>query len=253
MLKTFCAGANLRALLQSGSCPTALKAAVPILERQWNQNRRTGAIGEVNNLGNLEIRKVGNGRQVLIPREHYQTVFQTALKFKGRSQTLTETSNSVFLNAQSHKHISIAGRMFATKRQLPRNAEVFFQPSEGGSLIPGLIDNIFSIEHDDDDVFILCIHPRKPVRRIDNPFSRFPDFGAEFWSAELGSLMYIPATQPSYHSQSHLWTKGIMVLKPVSLIRVNLSQTYSTPIDNQRPLETPGSWTMERHVHSCKW
>jgi hypothetical protein len=32
MLKTFCAGANLRALLQSESCPTALKAAVPILE-----------------------------------------------------------------------------------------------------------------------------------------------------------------------------------------------------------------------------
>ena len=39
MLKTFCAGANLRALLKSKSCPTVLKAVVPILEQQWNQNQ----------------------------------------------------------------------------------------------------------------------------------------------------------------------------------------------------------------------
>jgi hypothetical protein len=215
MLKTFCAGANLRALLQSESCPTSLKAAVPILERQWNQNRQTGTIGEVNNLGNHEIRKVENGRQVLLPREQYQAVFQTS--FKSRSKALPETSDGVFLNAQSHKHISIAGRIFATKRQLPRNAEVFFQSSEGGSPIPGVIDRIFSIHADSEDVFVLCIHPRKPLpKRVHNPFSRFPDFGAELWSTELGSVINIPATQPLYHSQSRLWAKGIMVLKPVS-------------------------------------
>ena len=110
MLKTFCAGANLRALLQSESCPTALKAAVPILERQWNQNRRTGTIGEINNLGNRQIQKVGNGQKVLLPRERYQTVFQTA--FKNASKTFPETSsNGAFLNAQSHKNISIGGRL----------------------------------------------------------------------------------------------------------------------------------------------
>lgn len=133
-----------------------------------------------------------------------------------RSQRLQMTN---FLFGQRHKHISIAGRVFATKSQLSRNAEVFFQPSEGGSLIPGVIDSIFSIDADGEDVFVLCIHPRKPViRGINNPFSRFPDFGAEFWSTELGSAMYIPVTQPLYHSQSRLWAKGIMILKPVSLI-----------------------------------
>jgi hypothetical protein len=216
MLKTFCAGANLRALLQSESCPTALKVAVPILERQWNQNRRTGTIGEVNNLGNYEIRKVGNGRQIFLLREEYQAVFQTA--FKSRSKAWPETSDA-YLNGQSHKHISIAGRIFATKRQLPRNAKVFFQSSEGGRPIPGVIDSIFSIGADSEDVFVLCIHPRKPVlKEVHNPFSRFPDFGAELWSTELGSIMHIPATQPLYHSQSRLWAKGIMVLKPVSVI-----------------------------------
>ena len=216
MLKTFCAGANLRALLQSESCPTALKTAVPILERQWKQNRRTGTIGEVNNLGNREIQKVENGRQILLPREQYQPIFQTA--FKSASKAFPETSKGTFLTAQSHKHISIGGKVFATKRQLLRNAEVFFQHGEDGSLIPGVIDRIFSIGDDGEDVFVLCIQPRNPVGRIDNPFSRFPDFGAEFWSTELGSVMHIPATQPLYHSQSRLWAKGIMILKPVSLI-----------------------------------
>ena len=39
MLKTFCAGANLKALLQGDRCPSALKMAVPLLERKWNQGR----------------------------------------------------------------------------------------------------------------------------------------------------------------------------------------------------------------------
>jgi hypothetical protein len=217
MLKTFCAGANLRALLQSKSCPTALKAAVPILERQWNQNRRTGTIGGVNSLGNRQIQKVGNGRRVLIPRELYQTVFQTA--FKNASKTFPETSSEgAFLIAQSHNHISIGGRIFATNRQLLWNAEVFFRPSEDESLVPGVIYSIFSIGGDGEDVFILCVRLRKPIGTIDNPFSRFPDFGAEFWSTELGSTVHIPATQPLYHSQSRLWAEGIMILKPVSLI-----------------------------------
>jgi hypothetical protein len=34
MLKTFCAGTNLKALLQNNGCPSALKMAVPILERK---------------------------------------------------------------------------------------------------------------------------------------------------------------------------------------------------------------------------
>ena len=39
MLKTFCAGANLKALLQGNRCPSALKMAVPLLERKWDQGQ----------------------------------------------------------------------------------------------------------------------------------------------------------------------------------------------------------------------
>ena len=124
----------------------------------------------------------------------------------------------MFLKAQSHKHISTVGKVFATKNQLPQNAQVFFQPSEGESLIPEVIDGIFSIGDDDKEVFVLCIQPRKPVGEINNPFSCFPDFGTEFWLTKVGSIIQISVMQPLYHSQSHLWAKGIMVLKSVSLI-----------------------------------
>ena len=217
MLKTFCASANLRALLQSESCPTVLNAAVPILEQQWNQDWQTRMIGEINHLRNHEIWKLRNGWQILLPCKQYEAIFQTA--FKNALKALPETTKGMFLKAQSHKHISTVGKVFATKNQLPQNAQVFFQPSEGESLIPEVIDGIFSIGDDDKEVFVLCIQPRKPVGGINNPFSCFPDFGTKFWLTELGSIIGIPAMQPLYHSQSHLWTKGIMILKPVSFIR----------------------------------
>ena len=119
---------------------------------------------------------------------------------------------------QSHKHISIGGRLFATKSQLLRNTEVFFQSSEDKSLIPEVIESIFSIGGNCKEVFVLCVQPRKPVERINNPFSHFPDFGTKFWSTESASIVHILATQPLYHSQICLCAKGIMILKLVSLI-----------------------------------
>jgi hypothetical protein len=94
----------------------------------------------------------------------------------------------------------------------------FFQFSEDKSPVPGVIESIFSIGGDGKEVFVLCVQLRKPVERINNPFSHFLDFGAKFWSTELGSIVHIPATQPLYHSQSCLWVKEIMILKQVSLI-----------------------------------
>ena len=153
---------------------------------------------------------------MLLPCKQYEISFQTA--FKSILKVLPETSKGTFLNAESHKHISIAGRIFATKTQLAQNAKVFFQPSKGESLMPRVIDGIFSIGDNGEDVFVLCIQPRKPVERIDNLFSCFPDFGAKFWSTELNDVMHIPVMHLLYHSQGCLWAKGIMVLKPVSLI-----------------------------------
>jgi len=232
MLKTFCAGANLKALLQGDRCPSALKMAVPLLERKWDQGRRTGTVGELKNLGKSETRKVGNGKRVLIPRKIYDNAFRTA--FEEASRTLPRAQDVVFRTAQKHERVAIGGRLFATKDRSRSNAEIFFKPLDCEDLLPGVIAGIFSIEDGDEEVFVLNIQPRKPApASIINPFARYPDFGAQLWSTEFeDDIMYIPATQPICHSESRTWVKGVVVLKAVTSVSL---QSFQLSRDLQYP------------------
>lgn len=224
MLKTFCAGANLKALLQGDRCPSALKMAVPLLERKWDQGRRTGTIGELNNLGNSETRKVDNGKRVLIPRKIYDNAFHIA--FEEASRTLPRAQDVDFRSAQKHERVTIGGRLFATKNRFRRNAEVFFKPLDCEDLLPGVIAGITSIEDGDQEVFVLSIQPRKPAPAcIENPFARYPDFGAQLWSTEFDEeIVCIPATQPICHSESRMWVKGVVVLKAITSVGLQTCQ-----------------------------
>ena len=216
MLKTFCAGANLKALLQSDRCPSALKMAVPILERKWEQGRRSGTIGELNNLENTETRKVDKGKRVLIPRKIYDNAFRIA--FEEASRTLPCTQDADFRYAQKHERVTIGGRLFALKNRSRSSAEVFFKPHDGDDLLPGVIAGITSIEDGDQEVFVLAIQPRKPApaHTID-PFARYPDFGAQLWSTEFEEeITCISATQPICHSESRAWDTGVVVLKAIT-------------------------------------
>ena len=230
MLKTFCAGANLKALLQSEKCPSALKMAVPLLERKWDQGRRTGTIGELNNLGISDIRKVENGRQVSIVRKIYDNAFRHA--FEDASRTLPRTQDVEYRSAKLHQRVTIGGRLFATKNRSRCNAEVFFKPLNCEDLMPGVITGITSIEDSDQEIFVLSIYPRKPAPECTiNPFARYPDFGAELWSTEFEKeFMIIPATQPICHSESRTWDTGVAVLKAITSVgfqTCQFIQTYS--------------------------
>jgi hypothetical protein len=226
MLKTFCAGANLKALLQSDRCPSVLKLAVPLLERKWNQDRRMGTIGDLNNLGNSETQKVDNGKRVLIPRKIYDNAF--CIAFEDASRTLPHAPDVSFRSAQKHERVTIGGKLFATKNRSRRNAEVFFKPLDCEDLLPGVIAAIISIEDGGQEVFVLSIQPRKPASEgIINPFARYPDFGAELWSTEFEEeIMCIPATQPICHSESRTWVTGVVVLKAITSVGLQLCQIF---------------------------
>jgi hypothetical protein len=219
MLKTFCAGANLKALLQGDRCPSALKMAIPLLERKWNQGQRTGTIGELNSLGNSgETRKVDNGKQVLLLRKVYDDAFRIA--FEKISRKLPGAQDDNFRSAKKHQQVAIGGKIFETKNRSRCNAEVFFKPLDCEELLPGVIAGIVSIENDNEEVFILTIQPRKPAPAcVVNPFARYPDFGAQLWSTDFEEdIVCIPATQPICHSESRTWVKGIVVLKAISSV-----------------------------------
>ena len=196
-----------------------------------DQGRRTGTIGELNNLENSETQKVDKGKRVLIPRKIYDNAFRIA--FEEASRTLPQAQDVNFRYAQKHERVTIGGRMFTLKNRSRRNAEVFFKPLDGDDL-PGVIAGINSIEDGNQEVFVLAIQPRKPAPAcIINPFARYPDFGAQLWSTEFEEeIMCIPATQPICHSESRTWVTGVVVLKaitPVGLQTCQFLQTYSIP------------------------
>ena len=114
MLKTFCAGANLKALLQGDRCCSALKMAVPILERKWDQGQQMGTTGELNNLGNSgETRKVDNGKEVFLHRKIYDNTF--CIVFGKVSRTLPHAQDNNLRSAKKHDQMTIGGKLFATK------------------------------------------------------------------------------------------------------------------------------------------
>jgi len=240
MLKTFCAGANLKALLQGDRCPSALKMAVPILERKWDQGQQTGTIGELNSLGNSgETRKVDNGKEVLLHRKPYDNAFRIA--FEKVSRTLPRAQDYNFRYAKKHDRVTIGGKLFATKNRSRCNAEIFFKPLDNENLLPGVISGIVSIEAGDQDVFVLSIQPRKPAPACTiNPFARYPDFGAQLWSTEFeDEMVCIPATQPICHSESRTWATGVVVLKAISSVGFQICQflkTYRIPLGDLNDL-----------------
>jgi hypothetical protein len=214
MLKTFYAGANLKALLQSERCPAVLKAAVPLLQKKWDQDRRTGTMGEVHNLGNIEIRRLDDGKKV-IPTKLWEVAFERF--FSGHSKALPSD------RLRLHKRVMIAGRIFASEAQSRRDAEVFFEHPDSRQLVPGVIAGIYSMENGNEELFMLSVKARKPPSsQIPNPFSRYPDFNAELWSTEFETeTVRIPATQPICHSQSLPWAKHILVLKPIKSVSIS--------------------------------
>ena len=111
MLKTFCAGTNSKALLKGNRCPSALRMAVPILERKWDQGQWTGTIGELNNLGNSgEIWKVDNGKEVSLHRKIYDNAFHIA--FEKVSRTLPHVQDNSFRSTKKHDWMTIGGKLF---------------------------------------------------------------------------------------------------------------------------------------------
>jgi hypothetical protein len=214
MMKSFCAGANLKALLQGEMCPDILKLAVPLLEKKWGQDRRQGTMNTLWNLGDVATERLGKGMKTTLSVQEYKGAFDVG--FADRYEASWDTSGEMF-SATSHKRVAIGGRTFATKDQSSRDSEIYFKALEGDSPVAGIIASIFSVVDGEREVFVLLVYPRKPApAHAVNPFARYPDFGAEVWSDELEARpICIPTTRRMYHVQLRPWSKGLVVLKPI--------------------------------------
>lgn len=136
---------------------------------------------------------------------------------------LTQGLESTF---HEHPRYTIRGNEFATQHTTLRNSTVFYQPTDGTALVPGVIRQIFSSSSNPDQVF-LAIHRHLPAHwqlGDYDPFTAFPDFGAGIWSKETHDRVeVIPSTRRLYATDLRTWDEDKCVMKPVIEVRAMTS------------------------------
>jgi len=66
---------------------------------------------------------------------------------------------------------------------------------------------------------LLAVQQYKPLvatEHIDNPFTRFKDFGAGLWYGTTDKVEIITPSQKICHAIHQKWDKGILVMRPLN-------------------------------------
>lgn len=200
MMRSFCAGTNLKAYLHREDCAPVLKMSLPILNPVLQKQEFQNASHDSTCLPPVDKKDMlsSETRAALTRANEQLSRLQRSL--------LAEESRRV-------ESLVINGLHFTTRSHLVRNSAVLFRPLNSQALVPGYIDSIRvckSGEHWVSVRRLLGLSPPLPT----NPFNLYPEFGAELWSDKLSpSIEVIPVSQPMYHCASQPWSKGVLVVK----------------------------------------
>lgn len=121
-----------------------------------------------------------------------------------------------------HNRHTIRDIEYATRTTSIRDSAIFFNLVDGNNLVPGFIQDIFSvpIQRGNEDIiaqYFFVIRRYLPLTPpFDNPFLLHADFGAELWSDKVAEdVEVVPTSRPICHSIGRKWDTGILVLKPL--------------------------------------
>jgi len=119
-----------------------------------------------------------------------------------------------------YKQLNIEGLQYCSRNYSALDSCVFFkQRSE--KCVPGIIEQIFSVGQDHDQVYYMAIRGYLPVPAgYEDPFLAYSDFGAQIWSSSHDShLDIVPVcTKGLCHAASMQWGTSELVLKPMNKV-----------------------------------
>lgn len=123
--------------------------------------------------------------------------------------------------ASFHNRHTVRGIEYTTRTTSMRDSAIFFSPVDDNNLVPGFIQDIFSvpIRRGSDTIaqhffVVRRYHPLSAP--FHNPFLLHADFGAELWSDKVAeSVEVVPTSRQICHSIGRRWDNGILVLKPL--------------------------------------
>ena len=200
MMRSFCAGTNLKAYLHREDCAPVLKMSLsildPVLQKQEFQNERYDSTW---------VSPVDK-KDALSSETHAAFMHANQQLHKLQQPLLLEESRRV-------EGLVINGLRFTSRSHLARDSAVLFQPLDSQALVPGYVDSIRVCKSGEHWVTVRRLLPLSTPLPT-NPFNEYPEFGAEFSSDKLSSSVeVIPISQPIYHCASQPWSKGVLVVK----------------------------------------
>ena len=229
MLKSFCAAANLRALMQSDRCPNVIRSCANLLDECYDQDQRGTLMNDLRTLDN----NINEHPSVPTKAWDYDrrkfdrlepAVYDALVSF---SHSHTIDGWMADTHALLHKEHKIQGLQIAEqkaggKNTRGRHSTIFFQ-SETDTLVPGIIRKIFSMprkQHSiETQMLFIAVHRYKPLSDgTEDPFKRHDGFGANLWSEDLGLLEIITPSQKICHATLRRWGDGVSVIRPINRV-----------------------------------
>jgi hypothetical protein len=232
MLESFCAAANFRGFLERPDCPPVLKESAKILGQCTG--KESAIMTEIRTL-ELDDNLNDMVRQASAdPRKQRPLSERVHSQLHAMDEHLRKEINNWSLpnSAFFHERHTIGGTQYTTHNTLQRDSFVFFQPRDTDGIVPGLIQDIFSVpvqllklgkpsyfQH----IFFLVIQRYLPLKtpRADDPFEEYEDSGFQLWSDKLADEPdVVLETQWICHSIQRTWAPGAMVMKPLDRVSI---------------------------------
>lgn len=224
MLESFCAAANLKALLLRGrdipavnQCAALVDNISELFSPDGNFNEAFDRLGEDAPVGRKKLEQLHPDIQVAL-RSNEEL-------WKSRISGWTTPKGAV-----RHRRHTVRGFEFTTYAESRSLGTVFFTPDDSEILIPGRIQDIFSIETSGDNGVaredFICVIKRycgdpQPISCVAGMLPVYEDFGAHLWSSDLSETLYIiPMNRTLYHSISRAWSDGKVVMKLLNRVSV---------------------------------
>lgn len=216
MLESFCAAANLKALLLRGRDIPAVNQCAALVDNISELFSPAGNFSEAfDRLG--EDAPIKMGKPEKLHPDIYAALRSNEQLWKARISGWTTPKQAV-----RHNRLTVGGFEFTSYTESRSLGSIFFTPDDGEIQIPGRIQDIFCVKTEDngvereDFIYVIkrhCGHPQQ-IPCIPSMLPVYADFGAHLWSSALSEqLDIIPATRALCHSIIRPWSDGTVVIK----------------------------------------
>lgn len=222
MLETFCAAANLKALLTRGRDIPAVGQCAALVDKISTLFSPDGNFPEAFDQSD-EDNSTGEGKLEQLHPKIYTALLSNEELWKLRVSGWTTPKQAV-----RHRRHTAGGLEFTTYTESRSLGSVFFTPDGSETIIPGRIQDIISVQRSEDSGMVredfICVIKRHCGNSLHVPCIPsmrpvYNDFGAYIWSSDLAErLDIIPMAQMICHSIGRPWSDGMVVLKPLNRV-----------------------------------